>query len=223
VVGECHRLTFAGAAQPQDSSTPVPCRGAHTSQTVKVGRIDHAGGQVDVASTAVRAQVARACGGRLLRLVGGDRTARRLSRFEVVWFTPSTEQAEAGASWFRCDVVGLAAAGRLLRLPRTVKGVLDRPEALGRFGTCGTKAPGTKGFARVDCRRRHSWRAVDTVDLDRSARYLGPRAAAQGDTECKDVAAARAAGALHYTWSFEWPTRDQWQSGQRFGYCWVPG
>jgi hypothetical protein len=75
----------------------------------------------------------------------------------------------------------------------------------------------------VVCRRRHAWRAVDTVDLPRTARYLGAAASDQGDAECKDVAAARSGGALRYTWSFEWPTRDQWRAGQRYGYCWVPG
>ena len=73
------------------------------------------------------------------------------------------------------------------------------------------------------CRRKHAWRAVDTAAIDRSARYLGARATAAGDAACKDVAAARANGALKYTWSFEWPTRDQWTAGQRYGFCWVPG
>ena len=38
-----------------------------------------------------------------------------------------------------------------------------------------------------------------------------------------DVASGRSNGSLKYTWSFEWPTRDQWDAGQRYGYCWVPG
>ena len=23
-------------------------------------------------------------------------------------------------------------------------------------------------------------------------------------------------------WAFEWPTRTQWRSGQRYGLCWTP-
>ena len=72
------------------------------------------------------------------------------------------------------------------------------------------------------CTEKHSWRAVDVVDLPASTRYLAKDAAATGDSACKDVASQRAKGALKYTWSFEWPTRAQWAAGQRYGYCWVP-
>jgi hypothetical protein len=221
VVGECHELGFAAAGRPQDDSRPVPCTGPHTSQTVKVGSIADLG-TGDDGSDELSQEVAKACPQRLLRRVGGDEVARRLSRFEVVWFTPTRQQTQAGASWFRCDVVGLAAADSLVRLPRTVVGVLDDPAALDRFGTCGTAAPGAAGFSRVVCRRPHAWRAVDTVELPRDARYLGRSAAAEGDTACRDLAAKRADGALKYTWSFEWPTRDLWNAGQRYGYCWIP-
>jgi hypothetical protein len=225
VVGSCHRLGFAQAAQPTDATPAVACTTPHTSQTVKVGQLAAVTGGQDlpVDSAEVRAKVAQACPAALLRYAGGDLTARRVSRLQVVSFTPSPDQVEAGASWFRCDIVGVAAANQLIRLPRQLKGALGAATALDRFGTCGTAAPGKPGFERVVCRRHHAWRAVDTVTLDSSARYLGARATAQGDSQCKDEASARANGALKYTWSFEWPTRDQWQAGQRYGYCWVPG
>jgi hypothetical protein len=224
VIGSCHRLGFAQAAQPTDATSTVPCTAPHTSQTVKVGQVAAVTGGQDarVDSAEVRDKIAQACPARLLKYAGGDLMTRRLSRLEVVSFTPTADQAKAGASWFRCDILGLAAANQLIRLPRQLKGVLDASDALDRFGTCGTTAPGKPGFERVVCRRRHTWQAVSTVTLDRSARYLGPRATAQGDARCKDAAAARANGALKYTWSFEWPTRDQWTAGQRYGYCWVP-
>ena len=72
------------------------------------------------------------------------------------------------------------------------------------------------------CSEKHTWRAVDVADLPADTVYLAPDAADQGDSACKDVAAERANGSLKYTWSFEWPTRAQWQGGQRYGYCWVP-
>ena len=224
VVGDCHRLAFTAAAQPEDATPAVPCRGPHTSETVKVGQLAAVtGGSTDVSSGAVRDKVSRACSPRLLRYAGGDTLTKRLSRLEVVWFVPTKEAVDAGAGWFRCDVVALAAANSLIRLPRTVKGVLDASDALDQFGTCGTTQPGKPGFQRVVCRRHHTWRAVSTVDLDPHAAYLGKNAAAQGDASCKDVASGRSNGSLKYTWSFEWPTRDQWDAGQRYGYCWVPG
>jgi hypothetical protein len=223
-VGSCHALTASEAADPVDAGGPVPCRGPHTSVTVKVGRISPLvdGHLLAVDSRTVRAQIAKACPDEPGPYVGGDPTTQRLSRFEVVWFAPSLEQADAGADWYRCDVVAVRSQGQLLRLRARLKGVLDQDGALDRYGTCGTAAPAARGFSRVVCSQRHSWRAVDVVELPRKARYLAKDVGATADSACKDVAAERANGALKYTWSFEWPTRAQWSTGQRYGYCWVP-
>ena len=223
-VGSCHDLTVAQATDPVDPGGEVPCARPHTSVTFKVGEIAPVvdGHLLAIDSESVRTQIADSCPDSPGAFVGGDRTTQRLSRFEVVWFSPSLEDADAGANWYRCDVVALRSEGNLLPLPRRLKGVLDQEGALDRFGTCGTAAPDKRGFARVACSERHSWRAVDVVDLPADARYLAKDVAAQGDSTCKDVAAERADGALQYTWSFEWPTRAQWSTGQRYGYCWVP-
>jgi hypothetical protein len=224
VVGGCHELTLTEAEDPVDAGGPVPCRRTHTSVTVKVGQLSRVvdGHLLAVDSRTVRAQITKACPTEPGSYLGGDTTGRRLSRFEVVWFSPSLAQADAGANWYRCDVVALRSEGKLVPLPARVKGILSRGGALDRFGTCGTSAPDRPGFARVVCSERHSWRAVDVVDLPASAHYLAKDDAATGDAACKDVAAGRANGALKYSWSFEWPTRAQWASGQRYGYCWVP-
>ncbi len=223
-VGSCHALDLDQATQPVDPTRPVPCARPHTSVTVAVGQIAPLadGHLLAVDSAAVRAQIAAACPATLAGFVGGTRTTQRLSRLQVVWFSPSLQQADAGANWYRCDVVGLRDQGRLLELPRRMKGALDAPGALDRFGTCGTSAPGRKGFERVACSERHSWRAVAVVEIDPRSRYLAKSAAAAGDARCKDVAADRAGSSLKFTWSFEWPTKGQWRSGQRYGYCWVP-
>ncbi len=84
------------------------------------------------------------------------------------------------------------------------------------------RRPDTKGFERVVCSEKHRWRAVDDIELPADARYLAEPATATADAACKDVASERANGALQYTWAFEWPTRALWQTGQRYGYCWVP-
>ena len=224
-VGECHELTLAQATDPVDTGTTVPCGRPHTSVTFKVGKISALadGHLLAVDSPTVQAGLAKACPPALPAYVGGDQLTQRLSRLEAVWFGPSLQQADAGADWFRCDVVGLRKAGALIALPPKVKGALDAPDALARFGTCGTSDPSAKSFQRVVCSEKHSWQAVDVVDLPGNARYLAKDVSASGDATCKDVAAKRANGALKYTWSFEWPSRAQWATGQRYGYCWVPG
>ncbi|MCW2712486.1 MAG: hypothetical protein JWP24_2680 [Marmoricola sp.] len=223
--GSCHDLTVTEATEPVDRGDPVPCGRPHTSVTFKVGQLSPVvdGHLLAVDSRTVRAQIARSCPDFPGALLGGDRTAQQLSRFEVVWFSPSLEQADAGANWYRCDVVAVRSEGRLLPLPVRLDGVLDQPGALNRFGTCGTTAPDARGFARVVCSERHSWRAVATIDLlPAGTHYLGKRVEATANAACKGIASRRANGSLKYTWSFQWPTRAQWSSGQRHGYCWVP-
>lgn len=222
--GACHVLSVTQATAPVDPSAPVPCGSRHTSVTVRVARLDllSDGHLLAVDSRTARGRAAAACPQTLLRTVGGDQRAQRLSRFEVVWFTPTPQQADAGADWVRCDLLALGTARSLAVLPRHVAGVLGSPAGLDRFGTCGTAAPDARGFQRVACAERHSWRAVDVVDLPASARYLDKAVTATGDAACKSVASARANGALRFTWSFEWPTKAQWASGQRYGYCWLP-
>lgn len=223
-VGACHALTLSEATDPVDTGKPVPCRTKHTSVTIRVGQLSPVadGHLLAVDSRTVRAQIAKACPAAPAGFVGGDRTTQRLSRFEVVAFSPSLEQADAGANQYRCDIVAVRSQGQLQPLPARLRGVLDEPGALDRFGTCGTAAPGARGFTRVVCSLKHSWRAVAVVELPAATRYLAKDAAASGDSRCKDVAAGRAKGALKYAWSFEWPTRPQWAAGQRYGYCWVP-
>lgn len=222
--GACHRLSLQAATQPTDERPPVPCTSRHTSITMAVGTPDQLrdGHLLAIDSRAVQQQLARRCPGRLAGYLGGDTTARRLSRFRAVWFGPTVAQADLGAHWSRCDVVAVATDDRLAKLPAHLKGVLDHSGALDRFGTCGTSAPDTKGFHRVICARKHSWRAIDVVDLPKGTHYLGKAAGDAASARCKGIAKARAGSALKYTWSFEWPSKDSWDQGQRYGYCWVP-
>ncbi len=223
-VGSCHALTFDQATEPIDARSPVRCGEPHTSITYRTGQLDlvEDGHLLAVDAQAARARLAQACGPRVGRYLGGSTTAVRLSRFRAVWFSPSLEQSDDGATWYRCDVVLVASESQLLGLPRSVEGVLDSSRALDRYGTCGTAAPDSKKFRRVVCSQRHSWRAIDDIGIDAKAKYLGKGANAAADSACKARAEARSKGALRYSWSFEWPTRQQWDDGQRYGLCWVP-
>jgi hypothetical protein len=143
----------------------------------------------------------------------------------VVWFAPSPGQAEQGADWFRCDLVALAGQDRLQALPPRPRlaGALDRDGALATYGLCGTAAPGTPRFARVICGRPHSWRAIATIPLPGGAAYPGTaRVRAAGDDACRERASAQAEDPLSFEYGWEWPTRQQWQRGQRYGFCWAP-
>ena len=218
----CHRLTYDEAISPVVAGTDVPCRQEHTSQTYKIGRLDlvEDGHLLAVDSPDVQAEVARTCSSLLGDHVGGSVEDRRLSMVQAVWFSPSVEDAAAGADWFRCDVVVLATAGELLPLPRDSRGLVASSD---RFAMCSTAEPGSAAFERVPCGvGSHAWRAVSTVDLPGSSYPTAARAGSRMESACRSAARAQADDPLDFTWSEERPTEAQWDAGQRYGICWVP-
>ena len=226
-LGACYRMGLALATRTTNASRPVSCREPHTARTVHVGRLDlsPAGRRLRVDAPAVQRQPADVCPVRLRQYVGGTTDVRRRSRFEVVWFTPTLRQAELGARWFRCDVVAVLDDERLQRLPvgPRLEGVLDRPGALTTYGLCGTARPGTPSFRRVACALPHAWEAISTIDLAGGDRYPGAaRVRTAGEETCADQVQERSGTVLQFSYGWEWPTREQWVTGQRYGYCWAP-
>ena len=220
----CYALTYDVAVAPTNDSDPVDCAKPHTSMTFAVGRLDTLvdGHLLAVDSDRVQAQVARACPAALPRFLGGDLEALHLSMFRAVWFTPTVEESDAGADWYRCDVIAVAREGRLAPLTGRLAGVLARPEAAAQYGMCGTAEPGTPDFARVICSGPHSWRALRTVPIG-GQKYPGVAAVrGAGQQTCEDAGREVASDKLSFKWGYEWPSAEQWEAGQRYGLCWAP-
>lgn len=217
----CHRLTFAEAVAPVVSGTDVACAKTHTSQTFKVGRLPllASGHLVAVDSPSIQSWVAATCTSLLGAHVGASPAELRLSTVQTVWFTPSVDQAEAGADWFRCDVVALATAGRLAPLPRATAGMVASSD---RFAMCGTASPDAAAFKRVPCSARHSWVAVSTVPLSGKTYPSVTAASDQMQSACRSAARSRAEDPLDFSWSEERPSREAWVAGRRYGICWSP-
>lgn len=223
-VGECHRMTYDAVVAPTAARRSVPCDRPHTAETFAVGRLETLvdGRLLAVDSDRVQEQVASACPKELAGFVGGSEEQRRLSMLRAVWFTPTLEQADTGADWFRCDAVVLAEDSRLLEVEGSLEGALDTEQGRQRFGLCGTAEPGTPRFRRVACREPHTWRTLRTVELP-GEEYPGEEQAARiGETPCREAARNAAPNPLDYQWGYEWPTEDQWEAGQTWGVCWVP-
>jgi hypothetical protein len=221
----CHQLTYAEAVAPTlpDTTTDVPCSGSHTAETFRVGALHTTvGGHLVAADSArVQAQVAAACPGALSSYLGGDEAKLRLSMLRAVWFTPTVAQVDGGADWYRCDVIALAGDGTLAPVTGSLKGVLAGPHA-GDWAMCGTAQPGTAGFSRVPCRADHTWKALSIVDLPAGAYPGEEKVKAAGQKPCQQAGQNVASDALNYQWGYEWPTADQWASGQTYGICWAP-
>ncbi|MGZ4438269.1 MAG: septum formation family protein [Nocardioidaceae bacterium] len=223
----CYRLTLQQLAQPTSSTAPTGCGAQHDTQTIYVGRLRTVvdGHAVTVDSDTVQRQLASTCPRRLASYLGGTTQTLDLSRFHVVWFSPTLAQSDQGAAWFRCDLIAFARGDVLFRLPPPAKlrGALGRPGALSTYGLCGTAAPGARDFERVICAQKHSWQAFSTIALAGGRRYPGVAAVrGAGDATCKSQAQARAGNALKYQYGWEWPTSEQWTGGQHYGYCWMP-
>lgn len=226
-VNACYRLDFGAATQPTSDASPVPCSKAHTTQTYYVGRLDTFvdGHLLAVDSDHAQRQLEQTCPRKLDAYVGGSPEARALSRVKAVWFSPTLAQSDQGASWFRCDAVAVSGPSTLAPLPppSRLRGILDRPGALSQVGLCGTTAPGARGFQRVICSAKHAWRAISTIPLSGGTAYPGARAVSDaGESTCRSQVQQATSSPDKFSYGWEWPTKDQWDSGQHFGYCWAP-
>jgi hypothetical protein len=224
-VGDCHRLDLRDVLGSADPEPPVACSDEHTSETVHVGTFKAAAVTERQALTEDKAnrRAAQTCRAEAASYLGTEQVRLWLTRVEVFWFVPTQEEVDAGADWLRCDVVVLERGDRLMALPRSVKGALGRPGAFDRYGLCGTARPGAEEFQRVRCGSRHSWRAISTIPIAGGGRYPGlPAVRGAGEAACQAQARAAQDDALQYDYGWEWPTKTQWEAGQRHGYCWAP-
>jgi hypothetical protein len=227
-VGACYRLSYDEAVAPTNEDTPLACEKGHTTQTFAVGQLDLVsnGHLLAVDSDEVREQVARRCPPQLAAYVGGTEAQLRLSLLRPVWFTPTIEQADAGAAWYRCDVIVVSGDKKVAKIERDLADALKTPEGRTDFGLCATAQPGTPAFTRVLCGEDHTWKAISVIDLattSKDGKYPGENAVKNaGDDDCADAARAIASDALDYEWGYEWPVKDQWQAGQTYGRCWSP-
>lgn len=219
----CYRLSFEDALAPTTAAEQTDCDGQHTSMTFAVGTLDTVvdGHLLAVDSERVKDQVADACPARLADFVGGTLRERRLSMLRSVWFTPTVEESDAGADWFRCDVIAVAGRDALAPLTGRLAGVLGR-EGGERWAMCGTADPDSPDFERVLCSAPHSWRAIEVVAFE-EGRYPGVEAVRDaGQTPCEDAGRSVADDPLNFQWGYEGPSKEQWTAGQTYGRCWAP-
>lgn len=223
-LGACYRLDVNAALHSTSTTPAVPCTARHTSVTVAVGTVRPVvdGHLLALDSAQVQRQIATGCRRAVDAHVGGSLPKQQLSRVQAVWFNPTPEQADRGALWYRCDLVISAGNRTFASLPTKTKGLLSAPGAMNRWGTCGTSAPSAKSFRRVLCSAAHTWRARTTVALPTGTTYLATRAGRSADGRCHDVATSLSPKSTRLRWAFEWPTLEQWRSGQRYGFCWTP-
>lgn len=220
--GDCHQLTWDEALAPTADTEPDACKGA-TAITFYVGtlrkRADGTPHEVD--SRVVATQLSKACPRELRAFLGGTKEQRRLSLLTTVWFTPTLEEQAAGADWYRCDLVAPLPSQKLLKVKRGMRNSVAEGRA-GTYELCAKGEAGTPSFKHVPCSRKHTWKAVSTVELGGDT-YPGSEEVARRMADpCTDAATRRARDPLNVRWTQEGPTEEQWNTGQRYGVCWLP-
>lgn len=220
--GACRRLTPADLTRAVDDSARTPCREPHTARTISVGALDArvlAGSGAD--SLTVAEQAAEQCDRSFSRYVGGSTEDRRLSRLQPVWFTADEQAIAAGALWVRCDVVAYETDERLATLPRALAGVLDGNGGA-QLGLCSTKAPQAERARNIACGLPHEWRAFSVIPLGGGSWPGVDAVRDQGDERCSQQARTVQGNPDEWRYGWQWPTKQQWQVGISYGYCWAP-
>jgi hypothetical protein len=208
-VGNCYDLSVSDLDDPTSTVRSVRCSRPHTATTVALLRASTVqGSHRDVADRCARAVALH---------LGVGVAALRATMIEPVWFLPDPGVDDR----IRCDFVAFVRAGELLDLPRRTHHLFDRLSFADSLRICGTAKPGAADFERVSCGHRHSWRVVETLDL-RGRGYPGAKALRkQGDHRCAERVREEHDFALKFAYGWEWPTREQWAAGQRYGLCWT--
>lgn len=228
VDGACYDLTPAQLDDAHTSVAPTPCRDRHSTQTYLVTTLDRStiGDPLSIDSAAIVAAAEATCSKALRTHLGSTRDRLALSRFVSAWFVPQESQFALGARWLRCDVASRATDSTLSVLPRRSGDLLSSDAALDRWGTCArTRGDALQsGKGQRVCSKRHNWRAVRLRRLgSRSAPWPGEAAVRKGVLKrCEKagrVFTANTTGSIDVGWLP--PTKGQWQSGRRFGLCWV--
>lgn len=220
-LGTCRLLTPADIKEASNDSPGVDCGEQHTAETFAVGTFPDDAGE-DVEDPALGAHVFEVCEGKFRKFLGGNESLVMRAMVTWAWFRPSAEQWDAGARWWRCDVVGGGEEStELVDLPETAAGLL-----LGRVAdkwmVC-VDGPSIDESAKIPCSEPHTWRAVTTIVLgDEKDPYPGDRLVEVRTRDyCSDSVGAWLNYPVDYDFGFTWFHEAEWEAGNRRSICWA--
>ncbi len=218
----CRVLVPADVARPSNDSPVVDCGQPHSAETFLVGEFGRRTAAADWDDPALGAEVYDRCRPRWARYVGADESLALRTLLGWAWFRPTEEQWEAGARWYRCDVVGgTEESAQLAALPPTAEGaLLGRPDD--RWLAC-VDGEEVTGAPWVPCAAPHTWRAVTTVVVgEEKDRYPGDRLV---EVVSRDYCRASVVAWLDYPFDYEFGYtyfhRAEWEQGNRRSICWA--
>lgn len=220
-VGECRDLTARDLSELSNTTETIDCAEPHTAETFLAGEMPPQ--LTDRMDPAVDRWAFTTCSDGLETYLGADESLVMRSVLSWVFFRPTEEAWEAGARWFRCDVVAGGTQGaRLLDLPTTVDGLFASQQVDDRWMAC-AKGPSVDEGTRVPCSKPHDWRAVTTIRLGEAGDpYPGDESAEQTTQDyCADSVGAWLGYPADYDFGYTWFGEPEWEAGNRRSVCWA--
>lgn len=221
-VGACRMLTSDDVAQPTNDTEAVPCDQPHTAQTFVVDSLPQHFDDAAYDDRKVAAYVYQICTHEFIDFTGADESLSMRTILSWAWFSPSRSAWNAGARWYRCDVVGGGDhVRRFVDLPRTAKGLLlGRPDD--DWMVCAQGAA-VNGSVKVPCSQKHDWRAVTTIVLGKQSDPYPGDSVVQARTRdyCSKSVGAWLDYPVDYDFGYSWFHETQWDAGNRRSVCWA--
>lgn len=221
-LGACRQLTVEDTGRSTNGSEPVDCAEAHTAETFLVSEFTGKAAESDHDDSRLGAQAYAKCQRAFIEFVGGTESLVMRSVLTWAWFRPTDEQWEAGARWFRCDVVGGGEqSDALVDLPASSEGLLlGEPDD--RWMVC-ANGETVAGSVKLSCDQAHNWRAVTTIVLGQPEDpYPGRRLV---EVKTRDFCSESVGGwleyPLEYDYGYTWFHEPEWKAGNRRSICWA--
>jgi hypothetical protein len=221
-LGECRALTPADVEKPANDTDPVPCSEAHTAETYAVGDLPDEFDDADYDDRGVGAWAYEKCTTGFRDFLGADESLVMRTVLSWAWFRPSEDAWDAGARWYRCDVIGGGEQSReYVDLPTSARDLLaGRPKDAWMVCADGETVSGS---VKVPCSEPHSWRAVTTISLgDAKDPYPGDRLSEVTTRDfCSKSVGAWLNYPIDYDFGYTWFHEAEWQAGNRRSVCWA--
>jgi hypothetical protein len=221
-LGACRLLAPDDVAQPSNSSATVSCDQPHTAETYAVGSLPTQYADAAYADSDVAAYAYRACSTKFIDFTGADESLAMRTILSWAWFRPTEDAWNAGARWYRCDVIGGGDQTRTyVDLPAETKGLLlGRPKD--EWMVCAQGAT-VSGSVKIPCTEKHDWRAVTTIVLgSQSDDYPGDRVVQVRTRDfCSKSVGAWLDYPVDYDFGYSWFHEAEWDAGNRRSVCWA--
>jgi hypothetical protein len=221
-VGVCRRLTPSDVAQASNASATVPCAEKHTAETFAVGALPGRFASSSYDDPELAAYAYRTCSDEFISFTGADESLAMRTILSWAWFRPSRAAWDAGARWYRCDVIGGGdQMPQYVDLPTQTKGLLlGRPAD--QWMVCARGAT-VSGAVKVPCSDEHDWRAVTTIVVGEPGdSYPGDRVVLSRTRDfCSKSVGAFLDYPVDYDFGYSWFHQAEWEAGNRRSVCWA--